>query len=197
MTRDEFLKELEIKLQGLPEDDLKERLSFYDEAISDRMDDGKTEEEAVNDLGTVDEIVSEIASETPLLKLVKEKIKPKRKMKAWELVLIIVGSPIWFPLLLTAVILALVFYLLIWVFVIVIGAIELSFGVASIASLVGMALSAGTGGSPLVFLGSFLFFAGAAILLVFALITVTKATIKLSKKIVLGIKRAFMKKGDK
>ena len=74
MTRDEFLKELEIKLQGLPEDDLKERLSFYDEAISDRMDDGKSEEEAVNDLGTVDEIVSEIASETPLLKLVKEKI---------------------------------------------------------------------------------------------------------------------------
>ena len=34
MTRSEFLNELEIKLQGLPEDDLKERLSFYEKPVS-------------------------------------------------------------------------------------------------------------------------------------------------------------------
>ncbi len=197
MTKNEFLKELEIRLQGLPSDDLKERLSFYEEAICDRMDEGKTEEEAVNEMGTIDEIVSEVASETPLLKLVKEKIKPKRKIKAWEIVLIVLGFPLWFPLILTALVLAFVFYLLIWIMVIVLGALEISFASAAVGSLIAFILALGMQQPALVYLGSFLFSVGAAILLVFALIGVTKATIKLSKRIINAIKRAFIKKGDK
>ncbi len=41
----------------------------------------------------------------PLAKIVKEKIKPKHELKAWEVILIILGSPVWIPLLITAAVL--------------------------------------------------------------------------------------------
>ena len=61
-------------------DDLKdvvieERLEFYSEMIDDRIEEGKSEFEAVREIGDVDEVVSQIASETPLYRLVKEKAK--------------------------------------------------------------------------------------------------------------------------
>ena len=108
MTKQEFLTALREKLQGLPQKDVDERISFYEEMINDRIDDGKTEEEAVADIGSVDLIVEEIARDTSLVKLVKEKITPKREIKAWEIVLLVLGFPLWFPLALTALILALV-----------------------------------------------------------------------------------------
>ena len=81
--------------------------------------------------------------------------------------------------------------------VIVLGALEISFASAAIGSLIAFILALGMQQPALVYLGSFLFSVGAAILLVFALIGVTKATIKLSKRIINAIKRAFIKKGDK
>ena len=80
MYKNEFLTELRNRLQGLPQDDLDNRINFYEEMINDRMDEGKSEEEAVAEIGSVDEVVTQIASETPLLKLVKEKAKPKRAL---------------------------------------------------------------------------------------------------------------------
>ena len=49
MTKKEFLSSLRSKLQGLPPSDIDERISFYSEMIDDRMDEGKSEEEAVSD----------------------------------------------------------------------------------------------------------------------------------------------------
>ena len=66
--------------------------------IDDRMEDGISEEEAVEGIGTVDQIYEQIMSDMPLVKLVKEKVKPKRKLKAWEIVLLTLGSPVWIPL---------------------------------------------------------------------------------------------------
>ena len=76
MRKQEYLEALQNGLHGLPEQDLQERLTFYGEMIDDRMEEGLTEEEAVNAIGPVDEVVSEIVAETPLTRIVKEKIKP-------------------------------------------------------------------------------------------------------------------------
>ena len=46
MRKAEFLRELEKRLQGLPKDEIDSRLAFYSEMIDDRIEDGKTEEEA-------------------------------------------------------------------------------------------------------------------------------------------------------
>ena len=197
MKKQEFLDELRNRLQGLPPDDLDDRISFYGEMIDDRMDEGKSEEEAVADIGTVDDIVNEIVKDTPLVKLVKEKIKTKRKLKAWEIVLLILGFPLWFPLVLTALILCLVAYLLIWILVIVCYVVELSLSVAATAAPVLMIIQAVNGGSVVVYLGLWLMCLGGAILLFLGCIGATKLTLKLSKKIITSIKKAFVKKGDK
>ena len=93
MTKVEFLKELERKLSGLPQEDIDNRLEFYGEMIDDRVDEGKSEEEAINDIGSVDSLVEDIAKETPLVKIVKEKITPKRKMTGFEIAMLMVPVP--------------------------------------------------------------------------------------------------------
>ena len=68
----EFLNELERKLKGLPKQDIEDRLSFYSEMIDDYIEDGLTIEEAINKIGSSDEIVSKIVNETSLTKLSKK-----------------------------------------------------------------------------------------------------------------------------
>ena len=193
MTKKEFLKELEEKLQGLPKDDLEERLEFYSEMIDDRIEEGKSEFEAVREIGDVDEVVSQIASETPLYKLVKEKAKPKRELKAWEIVLIIVGFPIWLPLLIVGFVLALVAYILIWILVIVTYAVEL----ALIAGSIGCIIYFFAGGFNIAYLALGLLGLGFSVFWVFVCMGATKVTLKLSKKIGLGIKKLFISGGKK
>ena len=103
------LQAVREKLKGLSEEDINKALEFYEEAISDRMEEGLTEDQAVAAIGTPDEIANQILMDTPLPKLVKAKAKskPKKSFKVWEIVLLVLGFPIWFPLILTAGILAL------------------------------------------------------------------------------------------
>ena len=197
MKKQQFLDELKQRMQGLPKKDLEDRLSFYEEAIDDRIADGKNEEEAVADLGNIDDIVKEIAQDVPLAKLVKEKVTPKRSLKAWEIVLLVLGFPLWFPLLTVALTLCFVAYMLIWVFVVVAYALETAFAFGSVGSMIAFFIYLGAGEFNLAALGTFLGCAGAAMLFIFPCIGITKGTIALSKKIILGIKAKFIGKGSK
>ena len=195
MTREIFLNSLREKLKGLSPEDIEDRISFYDEMIDDMMDEGKTEEEAVAEIGSVDDVVYDIAKETPLAKLVKERIKPKRKLAAWEIVLLVLGFPLWFPLALTATILCLVFYILFWVLVIVAYAVETSLIVGSIAFLIAGFATLANGGPALAMFGIALLCGGGGALFFFACWYITKGTIKLHKKLFTAIKAKFIKKG--
>ncbi len=195
MTKEVFLNSLREKLVGLPKEDVEERISFYEEMINDRMDEGKTEEEAIDDIGGIDKVIYDIAQETPLTKLVKEKIKPKRALRAWEIVLLVLGFPLWFPLCLVGLILVLVAYILFWVLVIVAYAVELALSVGSIGSLVIFFAYLFSGTFNLVPLGASILAAGGAVLFFFACWYITKGTINLHKKIFIKIKTAFIKKG--
>ncbi|MBP5216690.1 MAG: DUF1700 domain-containing protein [Bacilli bacterium] len=197
MKKEQFLKELEGRLQGLPKKDLEERISFYGEMIDDRIDEGQSEEEAIQAIGTVDEVVAQITEETPLGKLVREKIKPKRSLKAWEIVMLIVGFPLWFPLLLVFLVLILVAYLLIWVGVLVCYALELALAVSAVGGLVVFFAFLGGGAFEPLYLGIAILAAGLAILLFFGCWKITKPTCRLAKKIVLWIKSWFIGKGEK
>lgn len=194
MTKKEFFALFRQELAGLPKDDLENRVSFYEEMIDDRMAEGKSEEEAIRDLGSVEEIANQIAEETSLVKLVKEKVKPNRKIKGWEIALIIVGFPLWFPLLLTGLILLFVAYLLTWVFTIVAYVIEASFAIVSVSGLVAFIAYIFGGGFSLLPLGASIACLGAAILFGFVCYYITKGNIKLSKNIFIWIKRGFMRK---
>ena len=66
MNKQEFLAQLREGLNGLPQEDIDERIAFYGEMIDDRLEDGLTEEEAVEAIGTTEEIAAQIFANTPL-----------------------------------------------------------------------------------------------------------------------------------
>ena len=102
MTKMQFLMSLHDQLSGLPKEDVEQRLNFYSEMIEDRMEEGMTEAEAVAAIGSVEEIVSQIIADTPLVKIAKERMKPNRRLNSGEIVLLALGSPLWLSLLLAA-----------------------------------------------------------------------------------------------
>lgn len=198
MTKQEFLAAIGEQIQNLPQSDVEKSLDYYSEMIDDRMEDGLSEEEAVAALGSPEEIAAQILMETPLPTLVKAKLKPSRALRAWEIVLLVLGSPVWLPLLLAAGIIVLAVYIVLWAVIVVLYAVDLSFAVAAAGGIAGLFLLL-YGGFPvqaMLFLGVGLVCAGLAILLFFAFNQITRCLIKLSKMPVHWIKARFIRKGD-
>lgn len=124
MTKLEFLDKLQAGLLGLTESDAQERLNFYSEMIDDRMEEGLSEEQAVAQVGDVQVIVANILAEIPQnapvqadaegVKQVIAKVeKPthhqatpkkeeKKHMETRQIILLILGFPLWLPLLIAA-----------------------------------------------------------------------------------------------
>lgn len=196
MNKAEFLAALRERLSGLPEEDFNKSIDYYTEMIDDRVEDGMSEEEAVACLGSMDEIITQILSEVSLPKLVKEKVKPKRALAVWEIILIIISAPIWFPIVFSVVATILSAYLSIWMMVLSLYLLDLSIAISGIA-FIGLAIAELFKGAFAVFgalLGFGLVALGVSILLFFAFNLITKGIIYISKKVLLGIKSLFIRK---
>lgn len=196
MCKQEFLDKLRTRLDGLPKQDLEERLAFYSEMIDDRMEEGLAEEEAVLDIGPVERIAEQIVSDIPLTKIAKEKIKSKRRLKAWEIVLLALGSPIWLSLLIAAFAVSLAIYAVLWALIISLWAIFASFAACALGFLIAgsVFVLSGNTASGIATLGAALICAGLAILLFFGCKAATKGMAWLTAKIPYGIKKCFLKK---
>lgn len=197
MNKREFLEELRKGLSALPQSDVEERLTFYCEMIDDRIEEGLSEEAAVRAVGSPDGIVAQIIADTPLAKLVKEKIKPKKTLGAWEITLLILGSPIWLSLLISVFAVIISLYASLWAVIISLWAsfaavVAASFGVtvvgivfvACVDRLIGIA-----------FIGCGIACAGVSIFFFYLCKAATKGALFLTKKAALGIKNSFIKKG--
>lgn len=196
MNKEGFLNDLKNALSGLPQQEIDDRISFYSEIIDDKIEEGMTEEQAIEDIGAIDEIRSQIISDIPITKLVKEKIKPKRTLKAWEVILIILGFPVWFPLLISFVVIIFSLYIVLWSLVICLWAIEISLWAIAIVGLVFTIINLiqGSFTNSLLLFGISLVSSGLSFFLFYACIAATKGTAKLAKKIVIGIKNIFVRK---
>ena len=148
MTKLKFLLLLNDKLSGLPEDDVQERLSFYSEMIEDRMEEGLSEEEAVSAIGSIDEIAAQIIAEIAPFKTAFQEEKPKKHSKVLEIVLIVLGSPIWLSLLIAAFAVVISLYVSLWAVIISLWAV--------FASLVGCALGGLVAGLGFILFGNHL-----------------------------------------
>ena len=199
MTKSEFLSALREKLYGLPREEIAERLAFYGEAIDDRIEEGLSEEDAVGALGTLDDIVFDILGEIPLGKIIKERVKPKRRLKSGTLVLLALGSPIWGSILIS--LLASVFAVCasLWACVLSLWASFAAVALSAPASLVFTALYFGEGSAALgvLFIAAAFILAGLAILLYFLSLRATCALAVLVKKMVLMLKRSLVGKEGK
>ena len=196
MTKSDFLNSIQSRLNGLPEDEIQKSIDYYSEMIDDRIEDGMSEEEAVSEIGSVDEAIKGILDNIPLSKMIKAKAKKERTLKTWQIVLVSVTSPIWAPLLLTFFILIAVFYLVAWVCVIAFFAVDLALFLSGIASfIVGIAtLFRFAVAGPLMAISAGLILIGGAVMLFIPLMKLSKQTAKLAKKIVLWIKSWFIRR---
>lgn len=198
MRKQEFIDILETKLSGLPKSDLKDRIIFYSELIDDYIENGLTEDEAVLKIGNVDDIVNEILQDTSLFKLAKEKFKPKNKLNRWLLMLICVGSPIWFSLLAAGLSVILVLYVSLWSVIISLWSVVLSLVITSAAGLLAGIVFLFTTNiiSGILFIALALICSGLSIFLYYSTIYFTKLLCKLTKKILLGLKKCLVRKEE-
>ena len=196
MKKTEFINALRRKLSGFPEKEVDDRLSFYSEAIDDRIEEGLSEEDAIKEIGTVDEIYSQVVKEIPLLKIVKEKMKPERRIKPWEIILISLGSPIWFSLLVAAFAVLLSIYVSLWSVIVALWSVFAAVAVCApilVVMSIAMIIS-GSAVSGIALFGGGITCAGVAIFAYFGCFEVTKGIVLLTNRIVPVIKKIFAKK---
>ncbi|MBQ2945587.1 MAG: DUF1700 domain-containing protein [Clostridia bacterium] len=204
MTKIEFLLALSERLSGLPKEEKLERLNFYSEMIEDRIEEGLSEEEAVAAVGTLDELseceapehTEIIPEENPEEKT--EQDAPKKEKKLWLTVLIACSFPIWLPVLIAVLAVALSVYVVLWALIISLWAV---FGAAAVTAItviiIGIVLAAagrGVAGAATVGIG--IFAVGLSLLFFVGCRAATKGTAFLTTAAAKGVKRIFNKKEE-
>ncbi len=117
--------------------------------------------------------------------------KPKKKFKAWKIVLLALGSPLWVCLLLAVFAVVVTLYLLLWTVIISLWALFASiiacgFGILVSGAVFGLGNNGYTG---IAMIGGALVCIGLSIFLFFGCKAVTKGTVLLTKKIFQALKR--------
>ena len=191
MNKQDFLLALRKRLSGLSQEEQNDRLAFYSEMIDDRMEEGLTEEEAVAKIGTVEQVAEQILREIPMSRLVKDAVKPKRRLETWEIVLLVLGSPLWISLLVSAFAVVLSLYISAWSIVISFWAVAASFAACALAGIIAAVFFAIRGHivPAAAMVGAGLCLTGLAILAFFGCKALTRGVILLTKKCVLALKK--------
>ena len=198
MTKIEFIELLRVKLSGLPAQEVDERLDFYSEMIDDRIEEGKSEEEAIVELGSVDEVAEQIIAEIPLTSIAKERIRPKKRLGAWEIVLLVLGSPIWLSLAIAAFAVILSLYVVLWSVIVSLWACFGALVGCAVGGVAAGAVFAALGNVPsgIATIGAGSACAGLSILFFLGCKEATRGNIWLTKRLALGIKKLFVKKEE-
>lgn len=145
MTRNEFISSLSARLQGIPGTERQKALDWYSELICDRMEE-MPEADAVSGIGSVDEIADEILSQyrqNTTAVHSSDGTEPQSRRspdKGVNTALVIfaaaVLSPIWLPLLIVGLSLALVAVVLVWCAVVTVGVMLVSAAAVGAVGLV-------------------------------------------------------------
>lgn len=196
MRKQEFLDKLKASLWAMPEADRRRSADYYGEMIDDRMEDGLSEEEAVAAIGNLDEIVKQILSESPRppATVHKEQKQQKRGLEPWMIVLLVLGSPLWIPLVASAVATVVSIYVSLWSVVIVLYVVAVAVGVAAVGCIIGSFFMIGRTATLVVAWGAALLCAGLAILLFLLGNLAAKGMVELTKLCWQGVKSIFNRK---
>ena len=198
MNKQEFFEKLRKGLSGLPQKETEERITFYSEMIDDRIEDGLSEEEAVRAAGSVDEVVLQIVSDIPFSKIAKDRIRPKRQLKIWEIILLLLGSPLWFPILISLIFAVFSLYVSLWAVIISLWVVFIAFVCFAFCGIVGgiVLIIGGDVLTGIITVVAGVVCAGLSILMFFGCKAVTKGFLVLTKKIAIWIKNCFIKKEE-
>jgi uncharacterized membrane protein len=162
MNKQEFLAELKGRLHALDEVEIKKTLAYYGEIIDDRVEEGMTEEQAVQSMEPVGAIAEQILQDAPFKALIRAR-KP-RSLSAGTIVLLVLGSPVWLPLLIAAGVLVLAAFMVIWSLIVALWAVLFAFAVGGVVGIAVALFLPGLTGT-LINLGAGLALVGSALLL--------------------------------
>lgn len=143
MSREEYLGRLRQKLfeNGIRNPD--QMVEFYAEMIDDRMEDGMSEEAAVASMEPADSVAEHAKLDQPITALVTERMKEshedakKKGNGALWMTLVILGFPVWFPLITAFFVVLLAVYIVLWAVVISLFAVEAAFVISAAGCIVG------------------------------------------------------------
>ena len=135
MRKTEFLKLLRQKISILPKREREEALSYYSEMIDDYVESGYTPEAAVAQMGGVDNVAAQILAGAQTSGFDAPVAKKQRK-SGLVIALLILGFPLWFPLLITAFVVLLTLAIVFATLTIVLPwSLVVSFGASALALL--------------------------------------------------------------
>lgn len=196
MTKLKFLLSLHEKLSDLPQIDVEERLNFYSEMIEDRIEEGLSEEDAVSAVGNVDEIAAQIIADIALNQTTNKDTQTNQHRKAWVIVLLALGSPIWICLLIAVLAVILSLIAVLWSVVISLWAAFGSLAGCTLGGLVaGIVFTfAKNGPTGLAFICAAMVCAGLSIFQFYGCKAATKGAVFLTKKIAKSIQKCFTRK---
>lgn len=191
MTKSIFIENLRVLLKSINEDERNKFISYYEEIFDDYMENGFTEEEVINKIGSPESIANSILEEQDSLNI---KV-PSFNSKILNTVLLILGFPLWGSLLLTVALIILSIYIIIFCVPFTTGVMSVSFFGAGlfgvIASLFLMFDSLALG---IVQLGVCISLIGASILLGIITLYVSKKVMSITSKLTLKIVKSFKRK---
>lgn len=200
MLKTEFLDLLRARLSRLSPQEIEERLIFYSEMIDDRMEEGLSEEDAVSAVGKIDEVVEQILADASIdVQEEPRKTNAKRKLKSWEIVLLVLGSPIWASLAIAAGAVVFAVYVSVWSLLISLWSVFVALAGSSLGALVmGIACAIGTDTvAGLAIVSAGVVCAGLSIFAFFGCRAATKGVVVLTKRTFLIIRTTFSKRSEK
>ena len=191
MTKSKFLIELASLIHDLPQEEAQRSLSFWSEAIDDRIEEGLSEEEAVCAVGSPKQIAQEILLSQPLSHLISRRTA-RFSLSGTRLFWILFLCS---PLLLTA--LAVLFSLLVSAYAVIFSlfacawatvfslyvsylSVMISFGAGLLGGIGGFAISLTLGNVPsaLLLLGAGLICGGLFLLTLLPIRPISRATVR-------------------
>lgn len=200
MNKAEFLQTLDQRLKTLGESDRQRSVHYFSEIIEDRMEEGMSEEEAVADLESLDDIVEGILNEREEAESLAALSPKTRRFPLWlTILLLVLGSPVWIPLLLTVISVATTLYLCLWILSACLYLTAVSLILSGGGGFFAVFSAATVYGAPAaVFLtGASLLCLGGGILLFFPATWFAKKVVTLTKWCVLKLSEIFNAKGVK
>lgn len=203
MTKTEFLEKLRLEIKNLPYDEVEKTITYYEEMISDRMEDGATEAEAVASLGTPETIARDLQANQPFAAIIKRKVedfKSKRdpESTALMIVLLVVLFPVWFPIVMSAFGIIASFFATIGAIIIALWAVSVAIGVGGIGLIVTSFFGFASAYIPTGFfsIGIGIALIGLSIIAIVGSFYATKGIIKLLELLIHEIKKLFVRRSN-
>ena len=139
MKKTEFLSQLRQKLSLMPPRDIEKILEYYSEMIDDYIENGYSQDAAVAQMGSVNDVAAQILANAQNTVCGASYVQ-KQKKSALQITLLILGFPVWFPLLVTVFCLLLTAAILIATLAMVLPwSLVISFGASAVALLMATA----------------------------------------------------------